>query len=230
MKPAEFYDAIAESYDSYYQKPVFQVEDLWLFQYPYQALGIEDSLNRVLDVGCGTGYWLKFHAPWEYVGLDISENMLHQAQLQHGAPRRYFLQGDMRQLPFLDNSFDVVTSAFALNYSLDVVQGLQELARVLCPSGYMHLVFYGPRYRMRRSYIVHAYQASVPVQFYRVRDMENWLRTFGLRVCLSYGVNIFLDMLQGVPLEGLARVARWEHALFAWMPSCAYHQVVVAQK
>jgi ubiquinone/menaquinone biosynthesis C-methylase UbiE len=60
---------------------------------------------RTLDVACGTGF-LTCHLRGEIVGLDQSESMLAEAQLQ--APAATFVRGDALALPFGDGSFDRV--------------------------------------------------------------------------------------------------------------------------
>ena len=78
------YDAIASEYDSvYYQKKIENIilaEDMALQKMiPYYG-------GEVLDLGCGTGYFLDlFHVSDKstYFGLDISQNMIDVARKNH---------------------------------------------------------------------------------------------------------------------------------------------------
>lgn len=101
---------------------------------------------RVLDVGCGEGYCtreLKSRGSAHTVGLELSGEMIRLAREQEEtlAQGIDYRSGDVRELPFEDASFDLVTAVFVFNY-LDA-QGcgaaLREIHRVLCPDG--QLVF-----------------------------------------------------------------------------------------
>jgi demethylmenaquinone methyltransferase/2-methoxy-6-polyprenyl-1,4-benzoquinol methylase len=62
---------------------------------------------RTLDVACGTG-WLTQHLPGAIVGIDASGSMLEIAAER--IPQAEFIVGDALDLPFLDRSFDRVTT------------------------------------------------------------------------------------------------------------------------
>ena len=77
------------------------------------------SVDRVLDVGCGTGILARAAADRvadeaQVTGLDINEGML--AVARRIRPRVGWRQGDASALPFSDGSFDVVMSQFALMF------------------------------------------------------------------------------------------------------------------
>jgi ubiquinone/menaquinone biosynthesis C-methylase UbiE len=98
--------------------------------------------DRVLDVGCGTGYLTALLAEavapnGTAVGVDPSEAMVSQAsESRSGAGARY-LVGFAESLALEDGSFDVVTSSLALHH-IDEDQrhaAAAEMARVLRPGG-----------------------------------------------------------------------------------------------
>ena len=95
----------------------------------------------VLDVAVGTGdvaLLLRERVPaGRVVGLDLSRVMLGQAaaKLRPAGERVSLVQGDGLRLPFADNAFDAVTSAFALRNVVDVASLFAEMRRVLRPSG-----------------------------------------------------------------------------------------------
>ncbi|MCH7905509.1 MAG: class I SAM-dependent methyltransferase [Armatimonadetes bacterium] len=93
------------------------------------------SSDRVLDVGCGTGVLtIAAHLVSETViGLDINESMLAVAASKE--PLIDWRIGDACDLPFDDESFDVVVSQFALMFVDDAAQALSEIWRVLAPGG-----------------------------------------------------------------------------------------------
>jgi ubiquinone/menaquinone biosynthesis C-methylase UbiE len=107
--------------------------------------------KRVLEVGCGTGLILSriaTHAS-EAVGVDFSKGMLRTAQ-ERGLS---VAAGSATDLPFADNSFDLVCSFKVLAHVPDIRKALAEITRVTKPGGRMALEFYNPwsvRYLAKR--------------------------------------------------------------------------------
>jgi SAM-dependent methyltransferase len=89
---------------------------------------------RWLDVGCGTGALtsavLAAGDPAEVVGADPSEGFLATARAAVTDPRASFEVADARELPFADDSFDVVVSGLVLNFVPDPARAAAEIARV----------------------------------------------------------------------------------------------------
>lgn len=101
--------------------------------------------QRVLDLGCGTGYpaLLAAHAVGEQgsvVGLDLAEAMLAAARRKAetlGLANVTFQTGDVTTMPFESASFAAVISRFCLMFLPDVPKAVGEIARVLKPGGYL---------------------------------------------------------------------------------------------
>ena len=92
--------------------------------------------QRVLDAGCGTGVIteeLARRTQGEVIGLDIDPAMLASARRQ-GSLARYEL-GDVLDLPYPDDHFDVATCHFLLMWVSDSVRAVRELARVVRTGG-----------------------------------------------------------------------------------------------
>jgi len=104
-----------------------------------------DGVGRILDLACGPGdltFRLALHYSAAKIdGVDLSSAMLSRANaaLEASPPelrdRVAFLEGDMNQLPFEDESFDLVTGGYALRNSPDLGRTLSEIARMLKPGG-----------------------------------------------------------------------------------------------
>jgi SAM-dependent methyltransferase len=99
--------------------------------------------DRVLDVGCGTGVFLRLCADRgaEVSGLDASENLLAVARGRvPGADLRH---GDMSALPFADNTFDLVTGFTSFFFADDMVEALREAGRVARPGAPVVIEVFG---------------------------------------------------------------------------------------
>jgi ubiquinone/menaquinone biosynthesis C-methylase UbiE len=100
--------------------------------------------ETVLDVGCGTGTLAlvakeRVGPTGRVFGIDPSEPLLRGARRK--ATRRgleiEFRLGGIEQLPFADQTCDVVLSTFMMHHLPSAIksQGLAEIARVLKPGG-----------------------------------------------------------------------------------------------
>ena len=95
---------------------------------------------RVLEVGCGSGPVCRELARWsnvgEVVGIDPSPIFLAKArELGSAIPNLSFIEGDARDLPLEDHSFDVVVFHTCLTHVPGPEKALAEALRVLRPGG-----------------------------------------------------------------------------------------------
>jgi ubiquinone/menaquinone biosynthesis C-methylase UbiE len=102
--------------------------------------------KRILDVGCGTGRGvIDFAREADFsVGCDASLDMLSiAARKSVQSSRCALLASHAQQLPFKDNSFDIVTSLNFLHlFGLETQQVcVAEMKRVLKPGGTLVLEF-----------------------------------------------------------------------------------------
>lgn len=103
-----------------------------------------------IDVGCGTGMLeleLAKRSEFQIIGLDIDpdakplfEKRIREAGLEK---RVSFVLGDAQKMPFPDDYADVIVSRGTLVFIPDIKKCLQEVARVLKPTG---VAFLGGRY------------------------------------------------------------------------------------
>ena len=97
-----------------------------------RRLGIAPG-QRVLDVGCGTGVFLRLAADRgaEVFGLDASDALLELARAR--VPDADLRVGDMQFLPYEDDQFDVVTGFNSFFFAADITAALRESGRVAKP-------------------------------------------------------------------------------------------------
>jgi SAM-dependent methyltransferase len=126
------------SADSYWQEPVRLLRE----RIERNGILLEEIAGKsVIDVGCGGG---RYSAAWRLlgagrvVGYDISNIGLRDARRRvqaAGIGNVSFKQGNVLNLPYADNVFDVVFSNGVLHHTADWEQGVGELVRVLKPNG-----------------------------------------------------------------------------------------------
>lgn len=99
--------------------------------------------SRVLEAGCGTGLILRRLAERVRlaVGLDLSAGMLRRAH-ERKLP---VVQASVTNVPFADESFDLVCSFKVLAHVEPIHDALAELGRVLRPGGRLVAEFYNTR-------------------------------------------------------------------------------------
>ena len=138
----ELFSSIAPTYDRLNHLLSFGLDRRW-WQRTAVAFGeiVAQPDARVLDICCGTGdqtgaLLAKRPAKAEPVtGLDFSGEMLRQAERKYAGANVRWVEGDAMALPFADNSFDLVTSAFGFRNLSNYAAGLAEIRRVLRPGG-----------------------------------------------------------------------------------------------
>jgi SAM-dependent methyltransferase len=103
---------------------------------------------RVLDVACGTGNATipAAVAGGVCTGLDITPELFEAARIHAGEAGVdiEWVEGDAEALPFPDNSFDRVVSAFGVMFAPRHELAAAELARVCAPGGVIGLACWRP--------------------------------------------------------------------------------------
>lgn len=104
-------------------------------------LGVRSGMH-ILDVGCGSGFFTRLLAQTvadsRVVGLDSDEKLLgfgEQMLVDSGLTNVELRPGNAYQIPFSDETFDLVTSQTLLCILGDPAQALCEKVRVVRPGG-----------------------------------------------------------------------------------------------
>lgn len=125
--------------------------------------------ETVLDVGSGVGSYykaLQAIAPKsQYVGVDLSAGMLASHPAKGGVAR-----ADALQLPFPNQTFDVVMANHMIYHLPDIDAGIEEFRRILKPNGVLLVATNGvenmPELKvlMRRAVVLLARAGAMQVQ------------------------------------------------------------------
>jgi ubiquinone/menaquinone biosynthesis C-methylase UbiE len=110
----------------------------------------------VLDVACGAGNATipAARKAARTVGLDITPQLIEagkKAAAEAGVEIEW-LEGDAQDMPFDDESFDVVLSVFGSMFAPDHAKAAAELARVLKPGGRMVVAAWRPEGNVGRMF------------------------------------------------------------------------------
>lgn len=102
--------------------------------------------SKVLDVGCGVGATASYIAKKYQVqvtGIDKSERMIQQATKRVEKRKVTDLVelkvAEATDLPFEDNSFDIVMTESVLSFVENKTKAIDEFVRVIKPGGYIGL-------------------------------------------------------------------------------------------
>ena len=95
----------------------------------------------LLDVGCGTGRWLRRCGQRGLSGVGVDQSLAMLRLARQRATLSPLFAGEIQSLPFLDESFDCVSGVTVVQHipSTQQEQALREIVRVLRPDGYLIL-------------------------------------------------------------------------------------------
>jgi len=142
----------AASYDRHWmQRIIFAPIQRTVLQLAEEEIG---RPGTILDVGCGTGKLLRsasqrFPAA-KLVGVDAAIEMVKQARSSTPDGTIQFQQATAEELPFLNDSFDLVFSTMTFHHWQNQKRGAAEVARVLTPNGRWLLAEFVPSGFMKR--------------------------------------------------------------------------------
>jgi ubiquinone/menaquinone biosynthesis C-methylase UbiE len=105
-------------------------------RYVYASQFVEGRV--VLDAACGTGYGADILAKagaHKIFGVDIDYRSIRYAENRFGQENIEFIQGDVTNVPCLNNSCDVVISFETIEHVADDQSVVAEFARVLKTNG-----------------------------------------------------------------------------------------------
>ena len=112
-----------------------------------QTLAVMDirPSDRILDLGCGTGWasrrMARIAVQGEVVGLDVADEMLRRAEEASAAFKNVrYVWGSAESIAEADNAFSKVLSVESFYYYADQGKALDELRRVMAPGAKLFIL------------------------------------------------------------------------------------------
>ena len=126
-----FWDRTAKIYDHFMKKDHKAYKQMYSLIYPVVRH------KQVLELATGTGLIAKHivRSADHIEATDASQEMIEQAKQGVKSTKLYFSVQDMFQLPYADQSFDVVIVVNALHIVPEPEKALSEIRRVLKDDG-----------------------------------------------------------------------------------------------
>jgi arsenite methyltransferase len=150
----------------------------------HQTLELMDlqPSDRILDLGCGTGWasrrMARVATAGEVVGLDVADEMLRRAeQASSNLKNVRYVWGSAEKIPAPDNSFSKVLSVESFYYYADQGKALDELRRVLAPGGRLFILI--NLYKDNHYSLRWVGELKVPVQALSEAEYLDMLRQHG---------------------------------------------------
>lgn len=192
------YDQIAAEYNQRY--PTSQK---WERGQALLKLADQEKAHTILEVGSGTGYWLTMlsqSVPSTTIfGVDYSLGMLQQAQKQP-APLK-LSRGTAVQLPYQNESFDMLYCVDAIHHFVDHQAFIREASRVLKPGGVLAIIGHDPHEEGISAWYIYTYFDGV-YQTDRKRypagvSVMQWMNEQGFENISSETVERILNIHEG---------------------------------
>ncbi|MBU7033235.1 MAG: methyltransferase domain-containing protein [Theionarchaea archaeon] len=116
-----------------------QAEDTKKYRHAlYETVNLNKK-ELILDVGCGTGVItgeIASLATGQVVGIDLNEGRLREAhRLTSSEPRISLARTDLLEMPFRENTFDLVTFSVVLTHVQKQQEAICEMVRVVKKGG-----------------------------------------------------------------------------------------------
>jgi ubiquinone/menaquinone biosynthesis C-methylase UbiE len=140
--------------------------------------------DRILDLGCGTGWasrrMARIASEGEVVGLDVADEMLRRAEQASSAFRNVrYAWGSAEKIPEADNAFSKVLSVESFYYYADQGKALDELRRVMSPGAKLFILI--NLYKDNHYSLRWQTELKVPVQALSEAEYKTLLEKHGFK-------------------------------------------------
>ena len=140
--------------------------------------------DRILDLGCGTGWasrrMARIATTGEVVGLDVADEMLRRAEQLSSAFRNVrYAWGSAENIPEADNAFSKVLSVESFYYYADQGKALDELRRVMAAGATLFILI--NLYKDNHYSLRWVTELKVPVQVLSEAEYKTLLEEHGFK-------------------------------------------------
>ena len=167
------YDAVAPVFDRRYSHNSYEGIERSLVRFIGDA-----PLRAVLEVGCGSGHWLKVleHTAGIVAGMDLSSGMLRLAR--QASPHALLVRAAAERLPYRSATFDRVFCINALHHFSDKRAFLQECRRILSAGGAFLTTALDPHTGLDAWWVYDFFPASLGADLVRypsTQQIRDWM-------------------------------------------------------
>lgn len=161
---------------------------------------------KILEVGCGTGeFWeennSKLPSGSEVLMTDFSEGMIEKAKSKINFDNIKLEVADIENLPYPDDSFDIVLAHHVIYHAADKDKALSELKRVVKHDGFISITTNSEKHMLNVYTIAH----SIDENFSMVRNIDGFTEEDADGMLKNHFDNInkevYEDMLEVDDLE-----------------------------
>jgi ubiquinone/menaquinone biosynthesis C-methylase UbiE len=181
--------------EEYYKKTYTNYDEKHLFEKDEHHLALSHligvlnfyNINSILDVGTGTGRALKMikdKSSVRVMGIEIVKE-LREVAYKKGITREELIEGDILNIPFEDNSFDLVCEFGVLHHVKDNKKAVDEMLRVSKKA-----IFLSDTNNFGQgSFLVRSTKQLL--NSFKLWKLFNFIRTFGKGYMVSAGDGLF---------------------------------------
>lgn len=147
--------------------------------------------KTLLDAGCGTGLFSQAAAQKgaKVTSLDVGPELLKEVAKKCDSKR---VVGGISQLPFKDNSFDIVIATEVIEHTLNPKKSVEELCRVAKPNGLVIVTV--PNRIWRISAAIAKWLRVRPYHAYEnwvwFWQLNKWMKESSVEIDKRFGFNI----------------------------------------
>ena len=172
QKSKDFYDKKAEDYDN-------SSEGKFTRSFNEEIYGLVTlkTGDNILDVACGNGRLIHMLSQKEEInayGIDLSEEMIKTAKRNH--PNINFVVGNSENLPFEENSFDLITVSCAFHHFEKPAIFMKEAYRILKKGGILLIaepIWYFPIRNIAN--LIFPFLKTGDVRIYSQKELQDFL-------------------------------------------------------
>jgi len=182
------YNKIAKKYNDRYTSDNYDAIKDYLLGFVKKH-----SPSRILEIGCGTGFWIKYLGEFNYnvFGCDKSIKMLEESKL--AGNKNIFLSA-AEELSVKKNSFDMIFCINALHHFSNQEKFIEDVSGLLKMNGVFLIISVDPQNQGDYWYLYDYFDGvfeNDKKRFARWSQISNWLNLNGLRdVCISKVVTV----------------------------------------